>query len=156
MWKNCKPLYNIWVINTFGKIVCWHLICSPIHPRFLRQVVFKPCIRPGYFLLQSSDCMMETCMLLAGRGSMSIGDPSKASGSGALKTSWTYSALNRLDLSTSAARLWSDFRESWRSDWQHFIKRVSHLLSPNQSILKPLKTTTEEYFRMNCSTVKSD
>ena len=22
--------------------------------------------RPGYFLLQSSDCMLETCMLLAG------------------------------------------------------------------------------------------
>ena len=27
---------------------------------------FKPCLRPGYFLLWSSDCMMDTYMLLAG------------------------------------------------------------------------------------------
>ena len=26
----------------------------------------KPCFRSGYFLLQSKDCMLETCMLLAG------------------------------------------------------------------------------------------
>ena len=26
---------------------------------------FKPCLGPGYFLLQLSDCMMEACMLLA-------------------------------------------------------------------------------------------
>ena len=40
--------------------------CSPIHPRLLRQSRFKTCLRPGYFLLQSSDCMLETCMQLAG------------------------------------------------------------------------------------------
>ena len=26
---------------------------------------FRPCLRPGYFQLQLSDCSMETCMLLA-------------------------------------------------------------------------------------------
>ena len=46
--------------------ICWHLICSPIHPRLLGQGRFKPCFEPGYFLLQLSNCMMETRMLLAG------------------------------------------------------------------------------------------
>ena len=46
--------------------ICWHLICSPIHPRLLGRGRFKPCFEPGYFLLQLSNCMMETCMLLAG------------------------------------------------------------------------------------------
>ena len=46
--------------------ICWHLSCFPMHPRLLRQGRFKPCFRPGYFLLQLSDCMMKTCMLLAG------------------------------------------------------------------------------------------
>ena len=45
--------------------ICWHLTCSPIHTRLLGRDRFKPCVRPGYFLLQLSDCMMETCMLLA-------------------------------------------------------------------------------------------
>ena len=40
----------------------WHLICPP---RLLGQSRFKPCLRPGYFLLRCTDCMMETCMLLA-------------------------------------------------------------------------------------------
>ena len=31
--------------------------CSSIHFRLLRQSKFKPCIWPGYFLLQSSDLM---------------------------------------------------------------------------------------------------
>ena len=35
---------------------------------------FKPCLGHGYFLLQLSGCMRETCMLLA----MGIGDPSKS------------------------------------------------------------------------------
>ena len=38
----------------------------PIHPRHLGQGRFKPCFGPGYFLLQLSNYMMETCMLLAG------------------------------------------------------------------------------------------
>ena len=38
----------------------------PIHPRLLGKGRFKPCFKPGYFLLQLSNCMMETCMLLAG------------------------------------------------------------------------------------------
>ena len=42
--------------------------CSPIHPRLLGQSRFKPCLGPSYFLLQSSDCVLEICMLLAGRG----------------------------------------------------------------------------------------
>ena len=33
---------------------------------FTRRGRFNPCLRLGYFLLWSSDCMMETCMLLAG------------------------------------------------------------------------------------------
>ena len=28
----------------------WHLICSPIHPRHLRQSRFKPFLRPAYIL----------------------------------------------------------------------------------------------------------
>ena len=47
----------------------------PHHPRLLGQGGFKPCLGPGYFLLQLFDCMMENCMLLAGMGSISIGDP---------------------------------------------------------------------------------
>ena len=35
--------------------ICWHLICSPIHPRLLRRGRFKPCFEPGYFLLQLSN-----------------------------------------------------------------------------------------------------
>ena len=46
--------------------VCCHLICSPIQHRLLRPGRFKSSFRPGYFLLQLSNCMMETCMLLAG------------------------------------------------------------------------------------------
>ena len=46
--------------------MCWRLICSPIHPRLLMRVRFKPSFRPGYFLLQLSNCTMETCMLLVG------------------------------------------------------------------------------------------
>ena len=38
----------------------------PHRPRLLGQSQFKPCLWPGYFLLQSADCMLETCMLLAG------------------------------------------------------------------------------------------
>ena len=38
---------------------------------------FFNCLRPGYFLMQLSDCMLETCMLLAGV-SMSIGGSSKS------------------------------------------------------------------------------
>ena len=45
--------------------ICWHLICYPHHP-ILMQGRFKPCFGPGYFLLQLSNCIMETCMLLAG------------------------------------------------------------------------------------------
>ena len=45
------------------KIGTWLL---PHHPRLLGQSQFKPCLWPGYFLLQSADCMLETCMLLAG------------------------------------------------------------------------------------------
>ena len=41
-------------------------ICSPIHPWLLGQGWFKPCFEPGYFLLLLTNCMMETCMLLAG------------------------------------------------------------------------------------------
>ena len=40
--------------------------CSPIHSRLLRKSRFKPCLSPGYFLLQASDCMLGTCMLLTG------------------------------------------------------------------------------------------
>ena len=39
---------------------------SPIHRRLLGRGRFKPCLRPSFFLLQLSHCMMETCMLLAG------------------------------------------------------------------------------------------
>ena len=46
--------------------ICWHLIAPPIRPRLLGQGRFKPCLRPGYFLLLLSDCMMETFMLLVG------------------------------------------------------------------------------------------
>ena len=60
-----------WVVQGKQVIkICWHLICSPIHPRLLGRDGFKPSLRPGYFLLQSPDCMMETCMLLMGWGSM--------------------------------------------------------------------------------------
>ena len=31
--------------------ICWHLICSPNHPRLLGWGRFKPCLRPVYFLL---------------------------------------------------------------------------------------------------------
>ena len=27
--------------------ICWHLVCSPIHPKLLGQSRFKPCRRPG-------------------------------------------------------------------------------------------------------------
>ena len=52
--------------------IYWHLICSPIHPDFLGRGRFKTCLGPRYFLWQLSDWMMETCILLAGWGSMSI------------------------------------------------------------------------------------
>ena len=39
---------------------------GPIHLKLLGQSRFKPCLGPGYVLLQSKDYMMETCMLLAG------------------------------------------------------------------------------------------
>ena len=42
------------------------VLCSPIHPRRLEQGRLKPYLRPGYFLLQSSDYMMETCLPLVG------------------------------------------------------------------------------------------
>ena len=60
--------------------IVWHLICSPIHPRLLTgKVKFKPCQRPGYFLLQLSDCMMETCMLFGwGEGPRALVNPVKA------------------------------------------------------------------------------
>ena len=45
------------------QLICCHLICFPNDPRLLGLGRFKPCL--GYFLLKSSDCMMETCMLLA-------------------------------------------------------------------------------------------
>ena len=45
-------------MKTLTKI-CWHLIAPP--SRLVWQSRFKPCLRPGYFLLQLSDCMMETC-----------------------------------------------------------------------------------------------
>ena len=38
-----------------------------VNERFEHETEIKPCLRPGfYFLLQSSDCMMETHMLLSG------------------------------------------------------------------------------------------
>ena len=43
--------------------ICWHLFCSPILPRLLRQVNLA--LGLGYFLLQLSDCTMEAYMLLA-------------------------------------------------------------------------------------------
>ena len=39
---------------------------SNIHPRLLGRDVFKPCLRPGYFLLQLSNCILDTWMLLTG------------------------------------------------------------------------------------------
>ena len=59
---------------------CWH----PIHLRNLRQSRFKPCLGPGYFQKQLSDCMLETCMLLAGVRVHEHGDP-EWGGSGGLK-----------------------------------------------------------------------
>ena len=38
----------------------------PLHPKLLRQVRINPCFRPVYFLLQLSNCVMGTCMPLAG------------------------------------------------------------------------------------------
>ena len=38
----------------------------PFHPRLFWQSRSNPCLRPGFFLLQLQDCMLETCMLLAG------------------------------------------------------------------------------------------
>ena len=65
--------------TTFNQILCqinknWtlklkcpiHPRHSPIHPRHFWQGRFKTCFGPSYFLLQLSNCMMETCMLLAG------------------------------------------------------------------------------------------
>ena len=41
--------------------------CSPIsHPKHRGRGRFKACLGPDYFLLQLSDCILETCMLLAG------------------------------------------------------------------------------------------
>ena len=37
----------------------------PHSPQASWQGRFKPCLGPDYFLLQLSDCMMETCVLLA-------------------------------------------------------------------------------------------
>ena len=39
---------------------------------------FQTCLRPGYILSRLLDCTMEAYMLLAGVGSMSIGDLSKS------------------------------------------------------------------------------
>ena len=45
----------------------------PSTPDFLGKVGFN-LLKPGYFLLQLANCMMETCMLLAWARSMSIGE----------------------------------------------------------------------------------
>ena len=67
-------------ISKFSSSNLWHPIATP-SPRLLRQCWFEPCLSPGYFLLQSSDCMLETCMLLAeGRRVLVI--PIKAIGVG--------------------------------------------------------------------------
>ena len=64
--------YFIFNLNLMKKRIKWRLIkicwqiCSPIHLRLLGQSKFKPCLCPGYFLLQLSDCMMETYILLDG------------------------------------------------------------------------------------------
>ena len=42
------------------------IICSPHPPRTSWARRSKPCFRPSYFQLQLSNCMMETCKLLAG------------------------------------------------------------------------------------------
>ena len=42
------------------------IILRQLRINLLGQNRFKPCLWPGYFLLQSKDCMFETCMLLAG------------------------------------------------------------------------------------------
>ena len=47
--------------------ICWHMIAHPIQPRLLlEQRRFKPCLVLAYILVQSSHCMLEACMLLAG------------------------------------------------------------------------------------------
>ena len=52
--------------TTYQDMLSPDLPPPPIHPRLLRWGRFKPCFGPGYFLLQLSNCIMETCMLLAG------------------------------------------------------------------------------------------
>ena len=42
----------------------WGSDCRDL-PRLHARGRFKPCLGPGYFLLRLSDCMMDTCMLLA-------------------------------------------------------------------------------------------
>ena len=51
-WSNWPRYFGIWLI--------------PYLPQSSRQSKFKLCLRPGFILVQSSDCMMETCLLFAG------------------------------------------------------------------------------------------
>ena len=60
--------------------ICWHLTCSPpIHPILLWRGRFKPCLRPGYFLLRSSDCTMSDLHAVGwGQGPWALETPVKA------------------------------------------------------------------------------
>ena len=52
---------------------------SPIHLDFLGKSGLNHAIdRPGDFLLQSKECILESCLLLAWVGSKIIGDTSKS------------------------------------------------------------------------------
>ena len=48
---NLNYLYNTTIGSTDQDMLASD--CSPIHPRLIRQGRFKPCLLPGYFLLQS-------------------------------------------------------------------------------------------------------
>ena len=53
--------------------------CTSVHLRLLGLSRFKPCLGPGYFLLQSKGFMLETCMLLAGvKGPLALVIPVEA------------------------------------------------------------------------------
>ena len=47
------------------EVICWHLVCSPSTQDCLGKVGLNLTLVPFYFMMQLSDCILDTCMLLA-------------------------------------------------------------------------------------------
>ena len=64
-WKaQTNPLcYDDTPLVTVALVTWAYLSASALPGTSVLPNIFKHCLRPGYFLLPSSDCMMETSML---------------------------------------------------------------------------------------------